>query len=458
MPFIGKAYAELQGCRGCGGCGGLPPSPVQVLQEGFRARHCIACCAMTLRLAMAPCPVPPHHDDDFVAEIYMTLEAAVLRAAALPGANSQGADPRTANSQGADPRTANSQGADPRTANSQGRGPSTRRPLQMVSGGEYAVSGVAPCQIRALLAYSPTGRFPAGAVASKQLIKAAGDDNSEAKKKGRPRADTLSELCPGTSAASLPAERLSTKSAQLKEQAATLQSDLSKLVKAQAEMDQLRSSEAATFAESKAELEKGIAGLKAALKVLNEYYSAESEAYAAADGAASGFISLLEVAAADFPKNLAVITSEEEAAVSGPAARSSLVTWPEKRLKSWREFGRESSETEVNLPVHPVRGPGARGGCASNSVHTRPPWSAVLGARLARLANRLAVQAAPWGRRAARAWTSLSPRRRVGLAPGSWLGWVAVRRPVEPPPGVGVDPFPACLTCLHALAFGSSER
>merc|ERR1712014_120957 len=110
-------------------------------------------------------------------------------------------------------------------------------------------------------------------------------------------------------------EQLSSKSAQLKEPVATLQSDLSKLAKAQAEMDQLRSNEAATFADSKAELEKGIAGLKAALKVLNEYYSG-GKAHAAADGAAGGIISLLEVAEADFSKNLAEITSDEEAAVA----------------------------------------------------------------------------------------------------------------------------------------------
>merc|ERR1712241_1421091 len=86
--------------------------------------------------------------------------------------------------------------------------------------------------------------------------------------------------------------------------------------KAQAEMDQLRSNEAATFADSKTELEKGIAGLKAALKVLNEYYSGDGKAHSAADGAAGGIISLLEVCEADFSKNLAEITSDEEAAVA----------------------------------------------------------------------------------------------------------------------------------------------
>jgi len=111
-------------------------------------------------------------------------------------------------------------------------------------------------------------------------------------------------------------EQLSAKSAQLKEEVAVLQSELSKLAKAQAEMDALRQTEAATYAESKAELEKGIVGLKAALKLLNEYYSGDGKAHAAADGAAGGIISLLEVAEADFSKNLAEITSDEEAAVA----------------------------------------------------------------------------------------------------------------------------------------------
>merc|ERR1719330_1958400 len=98
-------------------------------------------------------------------------------------------------------------------------------------------------------------------------------------------------------------EQMSAKSAQLKEEVATLQSELSKLATAQAEMDQLRQGEAATFVESKAELEKGVAGIKAALQVLNEYYAQDGKAHSAAEGAAGGIISLLEVAEADFSKN-----------------------------------------------------------------------------------------------------------------------------------------------------------
>merc|ERR1719343_922303 len=110
--------------------------------------------------------------------------------------------------------------------------------------------------------------------------------------------------------------QMSAKSTQLKEDIATLQSELSKLARSQAEMDQLRQKEKAAFADSKAELEKGLTGVKAALKILNEYYAREDKAHEAAEGAGGGIISLLEVVEADFSKNLAQITSDEDAAAS----------------------------------------------------------------------------------------------------------------------------------------------
>ena len=81
-------------------------------------------------------------------------------------------------------------------------------------------------------------------------------------------------------------------------------------------MDKLRQEEKATFGTSSAELEKGLAGLKSALKFHNEYYSADGRAHASADGAAGGIIGLLEVAEADFSKNLAQVNADEHAAVA----------------------------------------------------------------------------------------------------------------------------------------------
>merc|ERR1719189_3309670 len=107
---------------------------------------------------------------------------------------------------------------------------------------------------------------------------------------------------------------MSAKSTQLKDEVAALQSQLAKLAKSQADMNRIRQDEKAAFAESKAVLEKGLAGVKAALKILTEYYAQDGKAHDAADGAAGGIISLLEVVEADFSKNLAQITSDEGAA------------------------------------------------------------------------------------------------------------------------------------------------
>merc|ERR1712228_639140 len=108
-------------------------------------------------------------------------------------------------------------------------------------------------------------------------------------------------------------DRQTAQSAQLKEEVAALQTALAKLAKSQAEMDRIRKEEHDAFTSSKAELDKALTGIKLALKILNEYY-AKDHSHAAAEGASSGIIALLEVCEADFSKNLAQITSDEELA------------------------------------------------------------------------------------------------------------------------------------------------
>jgi len=105
------------------------------------------------------------------------------------------------------------------------------------------------------------------------------------------------------------------RSAKLKEEVATLQQELAALAKAQAEMDKLRAEEKAAFDKNSAEMEKGIKGVKLALKVLNDYY-AKDKAHASADGAGSGIIGLLEVCESDFTKGLAEMTAAEDTAVN----------------------------------------------------------------------------------------------------------------------------------------------
>jgi len=111
-------------------------------------------------------------------------------------------------------------------------------------------------------------------------------------------------------------DMMSTKSAQLKSEIAALQGQLAKLAQAQAEMDKLRQEQKAAYEVSRAELEKGLEGLKMALKVLSEYYAESDKSHESADGAASGIIGLLEVCESDFTRDLARVIADEESAVA----------------------------------------------------------------------------------------------------------------------------------------------
>jgi len=111
-------------------------------------------------------------------------------------------------------------------------------------------------------------------------------------------------------------DSMTAKSGKLKEEVAELQKQLAALAKSQAEADRIRAEEKAAFDANSAEMEKGIEGVKAALKVLNEYYSKEGKAHSSADGAGSGIIGLLEVCEADFTKGLSEMVATERSAVS----------------------------------------------------------------------------------------------------------------------------------------------
>jgi len=109
-------------------------------------------------------------------------------------------------------------------------------------------------------------------------------------------------------------DQMSARSAQLKEEIAALQKALSGLAASQAEMDKLRTEESEAFKANTAEMEKGLEGVKLALKVLNEYYAKEDKDHAAAEGVGTNIIGLLEVVESDFAKGLAEMTSTEETA------------------------------------------------------------------------------------------------------------------------------------------------
>merc|ERR1719469_348957 len=91
-------------------------------------------------------------------------------------------------------------------------------------------------------------------------------------------------------------EQQAAHSKKLKGEIATLEGELGALVREHAEMD------------------KGLGGIKLALKVLNEYYAKADKAHSSGDGASTGIIGLLEVCEADFSKGLTEMNAAEQTA------------------------------------------------------------------------------------------------------------------------------------------------
>merc|ERR1712228_1063523 len=100
-----------------------------------------------------------------------------------------------------------------------------------------------------------------------------------------------------------------------KEEMAVLQDQLAKLAASQAEMNKLRAEQKAAYESARADLEKGLTGLKMALKLLNDYYAGDHD-HEAAGGASEGIIGLLEVCESDFTRDLARTIADEESAVA----------------------------------------------------------------------------------------------------------------------------------------------
>lgn len=105
-------------------------------------------------------------------------------------------------------------------------------------------------------------------------------------------------------------DQMSARSAQLKQEVARLQKGLAELAASQAEMNKMRQAENEAFSKNKADMEQGLEGVKMALKVLREYYAQDKE-HAAAEGAGTGIIGLLEVVESDFSQALAEFITTE---------------------------------------------------------------------------------------------------------------------------------------------------
>jgi len=101
------------------------------------------------------------------------------------------------------------------------------------------------------------------------------------------------------------------RSAQLKDEVASLQKALAELAKSQLEMNKIRSDEKSTFETNKVDSEQGLEGIKVALKILRDYYAKDDAAHDAAEGSATGIIGMLEVVESDLSKGLAEMSVAE---------------------------------------------------------------------------------------------------------------------------------------------------
>merc|ERR1719277_1787019 len=126
------------------------------------------------------------------------------------------------------------------------------------------------------------------------------------------KADRVAEIEKLTTAI----DSMSAKSAQLKEEIATLEKELADIAASQAKMDLIRAAEHEQYISNKADMEQGIKGVQLALKVLTEYYAKDDKAHAAAEGAGHGIIGLLQVVESDFSEGLAGMIATEESAAA----------------------------------------------------------------------------------------------------------------------------------------------
>jgi len=140
-------------------------------------------------------------------------------------------------------------------------------------------------------------------------------------------------------------DQAAAKSVGLKEEVKTLQAELAALAKEQAELDKARQESHTAYVTAKGELEEGLAGVRAALSILRDYYGSSAALiqssleqpkvpqHSKATGAGSSIIGILEVVESDFAKNLAT----EETAEEDAAAEYAKVTQENKVTKTMKD-------------------------------------------------------------------------------------------------------------------------
>jgi hypothetical protein len=165
------------------------------------------------------------------------------------------------------------------------------------------------------------------------------------------------------------------KSAELKEEVRVIQEELATMAKEQEQMDKVRADEHAVYLAEKADLDKGLAGIRKALELLRNYYGSAAAAalvqeddsaddsesqpsppagHSKSGGAGGSIISILEVAESDMAKELAKVEMAEsdEQSAYDETTQENKVTKAAKdqdvKYKTQEAAGLDKSITELS--------------------------------------------------------------------------------------------------------------
>lgn len=132
------------------------------------------------------------------------------------------------------------------------------------------------------------------------------------------KADDLSKV-------STKLDQFDSQASSLTQEMSSLQQELQELAASQQKMESIRSKQKEIFQVTEKELDQGLQAVRAAIRVLRDYYAKgedEDSNKAGSDSTSSGVIGLLQVIESDFSKNILAITNEEENAEASYEADS----------------------------------------------------------------------------------------------------------------------------------------
>jgi len=133
-------------------------------------------------------------------------------------------------------------------------------------------------------------------------------------------------------------DQMMSRSKKLKRQVKRLERGLAEIQSSQTEMDKMRREENSEYLDEKAEIDKGLEGVRSALKTLQDYYGKGDSSHVQRRGQATSIISLLETCESDFSKSLAELMAGEQTALADY----------EKQSQD-NKVDKESKETEVEF-------------------------------------------------------------------------------------------------------------